>query len=370
MSDIERFDGLLLSMANQCEGGIKELLEVMFSFLSRKTDFYIGGGKGAAQKLLLEKFLMFEKPALERAEKERKQREEDERIRREKLAKKKAKENGVGDQEEGAKIVEITDEEAEKLQKEIDEEKKRKVAESMKSEDNDVGSTASTATSSSSSSNATPLASATNNNINNVETSTKDSTTAKADKKENADEEEEEDEKDKGKLKPNSGNGADLEKYKWTQTLSEIEVRIPLNMTVKAAHVNVVFKKKHLLVSLKGHPPIIDCETDHEIKVEESTWCLEDRKSIVLQIEKVNKMEWWSRLIKTDPEINTRKVVPENSKLSDLDDDTRGTVEKMMYDQRQKELGLPTSEDQKKNEILKQFMEKHPEMDFSKAKFS
>ena len=53
----------------------------------------------------------------------------------------------------------------------------------------------------------------------------------------------------------------------------------------------------------------------------------------IFNLVKEKGMHWWKNVIDGDEEIDTTKIQPENSRLEDLDPETRQTVEKMMYDQ-------------------------------------
>ena len=56
----------------------------------------------------------------------------------------------------------------------------------------------------------------------------------------------------------------------------------------------------------------------------------DDQREVSIRLEKVNQMTWWDCVIQGHPKIDTTKINPDNSKLSDLDGETRAMVEKMM----------------------------------------
>ncbi|CAB3373333.1 Hypothetical predicted protein [Cloeon dipterum] len=177
----ENFDALLFSMAQQMEGGVPEMLDTVFGFLLRKTDFYTGAPDGQAEQMVLDAFNKHAKGAEEQRRKKKAELAEEERKRHERAKKKKEEEEE--ESKKGATVTELTDEEAERIQKEIEQEKQKKEApkEDVKKEEE-----------------------------------------SKSD--------DEEQDKDKGKLVPNAGNGFDFENFSWTQTLQEVEVSTVLSI--------------------------------------------------------------------------------------------------------------------------------------------
>ncbi|GAA6026553.1 hypothetical protein JCM8202_002313 [Rhodotorula sphaerocarpa] len=158
--------------------------------------------------------------------------------------------------------------------------------------------------------------------------------------------------------------------YRWRQTLQDVTVSVPVPPGTKSKQLEVVIRKQYLKVAVKGEAAVIEGDLPQEIRVDDSTWTLDDAREVTVSLEKVNQQTWWPHVVTSAPKIDTTKIQPENSKLSDLDGETRAMVEKMMFDNQQKQMGRPSSDELKKQEMLRKFQEQHPEMDFSKAKMS
>lgn len=188
------------------------------------------------------------------------------------------------------------------------------------------------------------------------------------DKEINVDEYQEEEES--GEI-PNAGNGGSTDTYTWTQSLDDVDMRVEVPINTKGKHLKVEVEKSRIFVGIKGEKPIIDGELEAEVV--ETMWTLEtddNKKFVCINMDKRVGLCWWKRVVKGDMGIQTKKVQPESNKLDSFDDETRQQVEQMMYDQRQREMGKPTSKEQAQRDKLSNFMEMHPEMDFSRAKFN
>ena len=103
----------------------------------------------------------------------------------------------------------------------------------------------------------------------------------------------------------------------------------------KAKDLKIDMSIKHCKIQIRGET-VVDADWSKPIKLEDSLWCIETdndgKRCIQLSLTKLKDQNWWTCIFEGDDKINTGSVEPENSKLGDLDGETRGVVEKMMYD--------------------------------------
>mmetsp|Transcript_16496 Transcript_16496/g.24344 ORF Transcript_16496/g.24344 Transcript_16496/m.24344 type:complete len:323 (+) Transcript_16496:92-1060(+) len=317
--DDERFDGLYLNVA-QSARGIEPLLDTVFSFLRRKTDFFSGppgsGENGTDMAIQKVNDVLMKHAEIYKADKLKKQKSKSKP--KSKTTPQKVLEDVVELGADGVFDISPSEQASEKeLKNEPSSPEKNSNDSDQKSETTKEG-------------------------------------------------------EDETKAPPPLGNGGTVEgKYVWTQTLSEVNVTVSLPEGTRGRDLNVTIARNHLKVGIKrDNNWIINGSLVKSTISDDSFWTIEDGNRLVLNLQKLNQMEWWEGVVDGDPTIDVRTIQPENSNLADLDGETRQTVEKMMFDQRQKAAGLPTSDEQKKFEMLENFKKAHPEMDFSNAKIS
>lgn len=64
-------------------------------------------------------------------------------------------------------------------------------------------------------------------------------------------------------------------------------MRIPFTIALRSRDLIVDIQKNHLKVGLKNQPLIIDDHFQHDIKKEDSTWVIEDKRTVFITLEKV-----------------------------------------------------------------------------------
>lgn len=328
-TDDERFDGLYLNVA-QTTRGIEPLLDSVFSFLRRKTDFFSGppGSGENGTQIAMDKVNEVVKKHADLYLQSQKNKQQ-----KKAAAKTQTKEPKIEEQE----VIEMTNDGAFDISKSSEDEAKAQSP--------------------------TPAA----------KTEPAVTETSSERKEEGKDQETTHADAERGKGPPPIGNGGTVDgKYVWTQTLSEVCVTVPVPENTRGKDLNVSIAKKHLKIGLRSQNGtwMVNAPLTKPVIVDDSFWTVEDGNRLVMNLQKINQMEWWDGVCEGDPTIDVRSIQPENSSLSDLDGEMKQTVEKMMYDQRQKAMGLPTSDEEQKLAMLEKFKLQHPELDFSNAKIT
>jgi hypothetical protein len=130
-------------------------------------------------------------------------------------------------------------------------------------------------------------------------------------------------------------NGGITDNYTWTQTAYDLTVIIPLPEKTSKKDILIQFKTNRLLVKIHD-VIIVEGNLFADILNDSSMWYISNNK-IEIELDKLKKHDWWKCVIQGHPEIDTTKVRPDSEHVTDLDSETRATIDKMLYDQQVKE---------------------------------
>ena len=143
------------------------------------------------------------------------------------------------------------------------------------------------------------------------------------------------------------GNGGSTKRYTWTQTLDECSVLISVPENTRGKDLDVSIKASSLSVKLKnpaeGNSPfLVDGTLTENVVPSESTWTIEGGVLIVVLYKQ--KKSFWSTVIEGDEKIDTT-LVDSRRKIDEYDEVTQAQIRKIIFDQSQAKKGLSSSDE-------------------------
>lgn len=154
------------------------------------------------------------------------------------------------------------------------------------------------------------------------------------------------------------GNGGSTKTYKWTQTLEEctVLVGVPKNLRGKDLDVSItpstlsIKAKKPIVLEDSSSPTtttttmttFLEGNLSQKVRPDESTWTVEGGV-VIVTLDKLVKT-FWHNVLERDEKIDT-ELVDNRRHISDYDDATQGQIRKIMFDQQQYHKGGPTSDE-------------------------
>lgn len=333
---LQAMDAPLIALTQQCGGDLRRLMFAYFSFLHRRTDFYLvphpddetsmGFREGDAEKLLLAAFRQF--PLR--------------RIPKGKGGKKNS--NATAPTAAGPSKPTSTPAPTKKTVPE------KSTPSTTSSAPSDDSTTVAKATAPTTSNDASSISA-----INEPSNPTKDDAPkvmgenqTSATSTDTTSEEEELRYTEEGLQIP-VGNGGSTKRYKWTQTIEECSV---LAGIPKALHgKDLVVKITASSLSIKSKKPLEGEDTPRtflegtlveKVRPDESTWSVEGGV-VIVTLDKI-KQTFWKTVIQGDEEIDT-ELVDNRRHIGEYDDATQAKIRKIIFDQEQYHKGGPTSDE-------------------------
>eukprot|EP01057_Protomagalhaensia_wolfi_P005885 Protomagalhaensia_wolfi_Nauph_80__5884@NODE_760_length_2023_cov_26_120464_g571_i0_p2_GENE_NODE_760_length_2023_cov_26_120464_g571_i0NODE_760_length_2023_cov_26_120464_g571_i0_p2_ORF_typecomplete_len292_score53_69CS/PF04969_16/6_5e11Nudc_N/PF14050_6/2_6e09CCDC168_N/PF15804_5/5_4e03CCDC168_N/PF15804_5/0_081_NODE_760_length_2023_cov_26_120464_g571_i01591034 len=156
-------------------------------------------------------------------------------------------------------------------------------------------------------------------------------------------------------------NGGSADLYHWTQTLDSLQIEFPLRQGLTKSDVDVAIGTEYISISV----PRVDMDFARQLRYtvdpKECSWHIDSHgkngflKSIIIDLlKKEDHKSWWEAVFQEDKEKYSAQNLRPQQNITELADDEQAAIYHTIEDHMRKEKGLPTKEEERVAQLLKQ----------------